>query len=100
MVVIFAGLTIIPLVAADLVIRWRMSQRTKAPASLADAVVDLLMPRLQAEHFSLPGGLFFHRGTAGRTCCSPGKPRSVWMTSCRGCSVKSTTWRSPQSVRR
>lgn len=62
MVVILVGLTIILLVTVDLVVRWRMSQRTKAPAPLADAVVDLLMPRLQPEHFSLPGGLFFHRG--------------------------------------
>ena len=62
MVVILVGLTIILLVAADLVIRWRISQRSKTPVPLADAVVDLLMPSLQAEQFSLPGGLFFHRG--------------------------------------
>lgn len=62
MVVILVGLTIILLVTADLVIRWRMAQRTKAPATVTDAVIDLLMPSLQPEHFSLPGGLFFHRG--------------------------------------
>ncbi len=62
MVVILVGLTIILLVMVDLAIRWRMTQRTKAPAPVADAVMDLLMPSLQPNHFSLPGGLFFHRG--------------------------------------
>lgn len=62
MVVILVGLTIILLVTADLVIRWRMARRTKAPAALAEAVMDLLLPELQPERFSLPGGLFFHRG--------------------------------------
>jgi glycine cleavage system H lipoate-binding protein len=62
MVVILVGLTIILLVTVDLVIRWRMAQRTKAPAPLAEAVMDLLLPALQPEHFSVPGGLFFHRG--------------------------------------
>jgi glycine cleavage system H lipoate-binding protein len=62
MVVILVGLTIILLVTADLVIRWRMTRRTKVQAPLADAVLDLLIPSLQPTHFSLPGGLFFHRG--------------------------------------
>jgi len=62
MVVILVGLTIILLVTVDLMIRWRMARRTKAPAPLAEAVMDLLLPDLQPEHFSVPGGLFFHRG--------------------------------------
>jgi len=62
MVVILVGLTIILLVTVDLVIRWRMARRTKAPAPLAEAAMDLLLPDLQPEHFSVPGGLFFHRG--------------------------------------
>lgn len=62
MVVILVGLTILLLVMADLVVRWRMRRQAKAPTELAEAVMDLLLPRLQPEHFSLPGGLFFHRG--------------------------------------
>ncbi|HWU39621.1 MAG TPA: glycine cleavage system protein H [Candidatus Acidoferrum sp.] len=62
MVVILVGVTIILLVSADLVLRWRIARQKKAPAPLPDAVLDLLLPALQPSHFSLPGGLFFHRG--------------------------------------
>lgn len=62
MVVVLVGLTIILLVTADLIIRWRMSHRREASVPRADAVMDLLTPSLRPEHFSLPGGLFFHRG--------------------------------------
>ncbi len=62
MVIILVGLTVILLVAVDVVVRWRIARRAKAPAPMADAVMDLLVPSLQPDHFSLPGGLFYHRG--------------------------------------
>jgi glycine cleavage system H lipoate-binding protein len=62
MVVILVGLTIILLITVDLVIRWRIAHRAKPQPALAEAVMNLLLPALQPEHFSLPSGLFFHRG--------------------------------------
>ena len=62
MVVILVGLTIALLVALDVLIRWRMARRVKPGAVSAVPGMDLLVVSLQPERFSLPGGLFFHRG--------------------------------------
>lgn len=62
MVVILLVLMALLLIAADLLIRRRMARRRKPPATVTVAMMDLLMPSLQAERFHLPGGLFFHRG--------------------------------------
>jgi glycine cleavage system H lipoate-binding protein len=62
MVVILLTLTVIVLITADLVIRWRLARRPRPDARLVAAVMDLLLPNLQPERFALPGGLFFHRG--------------------------------------
>jgi glycine cleavage system H lipoate-binding protein len=60
MVAMLVLLTILLLIAVDLVIRWRGARRMRpAPAT---HVMDLLLPSLQPERFALPGGLFFHRG--------------------------------------
>jgi glycine cleavage system H lipoate-binding protein len=61
-VVILLMLTAILLIAADFLIRRRMARRRKAPATVTAAMIDLLLPSLQAERFQLPGGLFFHPG--------------------------------------
>ncbi len=62
MVIILLALTVFVLVAADLVIRWRLARRPKPDATPATSVMDLLFLDLQPERFALPGGLFFHRG--------------------------------------
>lgn len=62
MVVTLALLTMIVLIVVDVVVRWRVARRAKPETALTEAVMDLLLPTLKAEHFSLPGGLFFHRG--------------------------------------
>ncbi len=62
MVIILLALTVIVLVAADLVIRWRLARRPKPDATPATPVMDLLLLDLQPERFALPGGLFFHPG--------------------------------------
>ena len=65
MVAILVVCTIILFIAADLVVQWMRARRVQpavaSRAAGADAA-DLLVPGLQAERFSLPGGLFFHRG--------------------------------------
>ncbi len=65
MVAILVVFTIVLFIAADLMVRWvraRRAQPVLAPQPDAAAVVDLLVPGLQPERFTLPGGLFFHRG--------------------------------------
>lgn len=65
MVAILVVFTIILFIAADLVVRWVRARRAKpalASSPKAAGVTDLLVPSLQLERFSLPGGLFFHRG--------------------------------------
>ncbi len=62
MVVLLLGLTIALLVTLDVLIRWRMARRAKRTAAPTVAGLDLLLASLQPEHFSLPGGLFFHHG--------------------------------------
>ncbi len=65
MVAILVVFTIMLFIAADLIvqrIRARRAQPALASQPNAAAVVDLLVPSLQPERFTLPGGLFFHRG--------------------------------------
>ena len=63
MVAILVVLTIIAFVAADFILqRVRARRVAAAPASGRVAPAELLLPALQAERFSLPGGVFFHRG--------------------------------------
>jgi glycine cleavage system H lipoate-binding protein len=65
MVAILVVFTIILFIAADLVVQWVRARRAKpalASSPKAAGVTDLLVPSLQLERFSLPGGLFFHRG--------------------------------------
>lgn len=65
MVAILVVFTIVLFVGADLVVQW-VRQRRARPVLVAQerggGVADLLLPTLQPERFSLPGGLFFHRG--------------------------------------
>lgn len=61
-VVILLIVTVIILVAMDLLIRWRLSRRPRPAADITTAVTDFLLPELKEEHFVLPAGLFFHRG--------------------------------------
>ncbi|MGD0263776.1 MAG: hypothetical protein ABSD47_02330, partial [Candidatus Methylomirabilota bacterium] len=65
MVAILVVFTIILFIAADLVVQWVRARRAKpalASSPKAAGVTDLLVPSLQLERFSLPGGLFFYRG--------------------------------------
>jgi glycine cleavage system H lipoate-binding protein len=65
MVAILVVFTIILFVAADLVVQWVRARRARpalASQPKAAGLADLLVPSLQLERFSLPGGLFFHRG--------------------------------------
>jgi glycine cleavage system H lipoate-binding protein len=61
MVPILVVLTIVAFVLADLALQW-LRARKPAPARAAAGAADLLLPQLQAERFTLPAGLFFHRG--------------------------------------
>ncbi len=63
MVAILVVLTIVLFVAADLVVEW-LRVRRAVPAAApkpAGAFPDMILPKLQADRFMLPGGLFFHR---------------------------------------
>lgn len=63
MVVILVLLTMILFVLADLAVqRRRAHPPIAAPARSPATPADLLLPELQPERFSLPGGLFFHPG--------------------------------------
>ncbi|HSB70695.1 MAG TPA: glycine cleavage system protein H [Candidatus Methylomirabilis sp.] len=65
MVAILVVCTIILFIAADLLVQWLRARRTSPAAASTPAptrATDLLLPALQLERFSLPGGLFFHRG--------------------------------------
>jgi len=65
MVALLVALTVILLVSLDLLIRWRFARRARpAPAQgpAAAQVMDLLLPSLRPERFTLPAGLFFHPG--------------------------------------
>jgi glycine cleavage system H lipoate-binding protein len=59
---ILIGLTIIMLVAVDLVTRRRLARQAKPARDAMAAITDPLLLGLQPERFILPGGLFFHRG--------------------------------------
>jgi glycine cleavage system H lipoate-binding protein len=63
MVAIMVVCTIILFIAADLVVQWVRARRARpAPQPVGAGVTDLLVPSLQPERFTLPGGVFFHRG--------------------------------------
>jgi glycine cleavage system H lipoate-binding protein len=65
MVAILVVFTIILFIAADLVVQWVRARRARPALASSPKVAspaDLLVPSLQLERFSLPGGLFFHRG--------------------------------------
>ena len=65
MVAILVVLTIVMFIGADLLVQWSRARHAK-PVQVSQpsgsSVADLLMPALQAERFSMPAGLFFHRG--------------------------------------
>jgi glycine cleavage system H lipoate-binding protein len=63
MVAILVVCTIILFIATDLVVQWVRARRAgPAPQPVGAGVTDLLVPSLQPERFTLPGGVFFHRG--------------------------------------
>ncbi len=67
MATILVVFAIILFIVAELVvhrIRARRAQPTRIPQPGAAAAMELLVLCLQPEHFTLPGGLFFHRGHA------------------------------------
>lgn len=63
MVAILVVCTIILFIATDLVVQWvRVRRAGPATQPVGAGVTDLLVPSLQPERFTLPGGVFFHRG--------------------------------------
>jgi glycine cleavage system H lipoate-binding protein len=64
MVAILVVLTIIAFVMADLAVQWHRARKA-APAKTAvphAGPADLILPALQPERFTIPAGVFFHRG--------------------------------------